>query len=241
MSEQMAFGTFEKTALPDQIAERILQMIRDKQLHRGDKLPPERELAMTMQVGRPALREALRGLSLMNIIEIRQGAGAYVTDLDTAQLVQHLDFVFSIDDYAILDLFDARKIVEVGIIELAAPRVTDDDVANLEACLAHSAQAGHDPEAFLHADMDLHLLIAQIAGNPIMLRFMESIHQMGFVSRRRTGKLAGVVEQSTADHRRIIEALKSRDPLAAREAMLHHLDNVEEKLRLSLAASPQEL
>ncbi len=234
----MAFGTFEKTALPDQIAERILQMIRDKQLHRGDKLPPERELATTMEVGRPALREALRGLSLMNIIEIRQGAGAYVTELDTAQLVEHLDFVFSIDDFAILDLFDARKIVEVGIIELAAPKVTDDDIVKLEACLTHSAQAGHDAEAFLHADMDLHRLIAQIAGNPIMLRFMESIHQMGLVSRRRTGRIEGVVEQSSADHRRIVEALKARDPHAAREAMLHHLDNVEVKLRLSLAPSP---
>jgi len=237
MGEQAAFGTFEKTALPDQIAARILQMIRDKKLRRGQKLPPERELATTMQVGRPALREALRGLSLMNIIDIRQGAGAYVTELDTAQLVQHLDFVFSVDDYAILDLFTARKITEVGIIELAAPNVTDDDIANLEACLDHSAQAGDDSEAFLHADMDLHLLIAQIANNPIMLRFMESIHQMGLASWRRTGKLAGVVEQSAADHRRIVEALKAREPDAARKAMLHHLDNVEEKLRLSLAAS----
>lgn len=241
MSGQAAFGTFDKTALPDQIAERILQMIRDKQLRRGDKLPPERELATIMQVGRPALREALRGLSLMNIIEIRQGDGAYVTELDTAQLVQHLGFVFSIDDYAILDLFDARKIVEVGIIELAAPNVTDDDIAKLEACLTHSAQAGHDPEAFLHADMDLHLLIAQIADNPIMLRFMESINQMGLASRRRTGRIAGVVERSAADHRRIVEALKARDPHAARVAMLHHLDNVEEKLRLSLAASQPDV
>jgi GntR family transcriptional repressor for pyruvate dehydrogenase complex len=238
MSEQAAFGTFEKTALPDQIAERILQMIRDKQLHRGDKLPPERDLALMMQVGRPALREALRGLSLMNIIEIRQGAGAYVTALETAQLVKHLDFVFAIDDYAILDLFDARKIVEVGIIELAAPRVSDDDVAKLEACLAKSALAGHDPETFLHTDIELHTLIAQIANNPIMLRFMDSIHQMGLASRRRTGRLEGVVEQSAADHRRIVEALKARDPQAAREAMLDHLDKVEAKLRVVLAALP---
>jgi GntR family transcriptional repressor for pyruvate dehydrogenase complex len=237
MSGQTAFGTFEKTALPDQIAERILQMIRDKQLRRGDKLPPERDLATMMQVGRPALREALRGLSLMNIIEIRQGAGAYVTELETAQLVKHLDFIFAIDDFAILDLFGARKIIEVGIIELAAPHVTDNDVAKLETCLAKSAKAGHDSEAFLHADMELHLLIAQIAGNPIMLQFMESIHQMGIASRRRTGRLEGVVEQSAADHHRIVEALKARDPHAAREAMLYHLDNVEEKLRLSLAAS----
>ena len=237
MSEQSAFGTVEKTALPDQIAARILQMIRDKQLHRGDKLPPERKLATTMQVGRPALREALRGLSLMNIIEIRPGDGAYVTELDTAQLVQHLDFVFSIDDFAILDLFDARKIVEVGIIELAAHKVSEDDIVKLENCLTSSERAGRDPEAFLHADMNLHLLIARIAGNPIILRFMESIHQMGLASRRRTGRLEGVVEQSAVDHRRIVVALKARDPHAAREAMRHHLDNIEKKLRSSLAAS----
>ena len=222
MGEQPAFGTIEKTALSEQIAERILQMIRDKKLGRGDKLPPERKLASIMQVGRPALREALRGLALMNIIEIRQGDGAYVTDLETAQLVQHLDFVFSIDDYAILDLFDARKIVEVGIIELAASRVTEDDIARLEYCLTTGSRAGDDSEAFLRADMDLHLVIAQIARNPIMLRFMESIHQMGLASRRRTGRLPGIGEQSAADHKRIVEALKARDPVAAREAMLHH-------------------
>jgi len=240
MNGQTRFGTFEKTALPDQIAGRILQMIRDKKLRPGDKLPPERELATMMQVGRPALREALRGLSLMNIIEIRPGAGAYVTKLETAQLVEHLDFVFAIDDYAILDLFDARKIVEVGIIELAAPCVSDDDIAKLETCLAKSAQAGHDAEAFLYTDIELHTLIAQIAGNPIMLRFMESIHQMGLASRLRTGRLEGVVEQSSIDHRLIVEALKARDPKAAREAMLRHLDKVEEKLRVVLADSAVE-
>ena len=230
----------KKTALSDQIADRILQMIRDKQLRPGDKLPPERELASMMQVGRPALREALRGLSLMNIIEIRQGAGAYVTALETAQLVEHLDFVFAIDDHAILDLFDARKIVEVGIIELAAQRVTDADIANLEACLAKSAQASDDAEGFLQADTELHTLIAQIANNPIMLRFMESIHQMGMVSRRRTGNLKGVVAQSTADHHLIVESLKARDSQAAREAMRCHLDNVEAKLRIVLASSLEE-
>jgi GntR family transcriptional repressor for pyruvate dehydrogenase complex len=128
--------------------------------------------------------------------------------------------------------------VEVGLIELAAPKVTDEDLAKLEACLAYSAKTGDDPEAFLQADMDLHLLIAQIAGNPILLRFIESMRQMGLASRRRTGKLAGVVEQSRADHHLIVEALKARDPHAAREAMLRHLDNVEQKLRFSLAAPP---
>lgn len=225
------FGTIERAALPDQIAERILQMIKERQLKPNDKLPPERELAAMMNVGRPALREALRALALMNIIEIRQGAGAYVTQLDTAQLVQHLDFVFSLNDAAIMDLFDARKIVEAGIAELAAQRTTDEDVALLEACLQKSVDSAHDPELFLYADLELHTLIATIARNPILMRFIESIHQLGLASRRRTGRLSGVIEQSMSDHHRIIEALKSRDSKAAREAMLAHLENVEEKLK----------
>jgi GntR family transcriptional repressor for pyruvate dehydrogenase complex len=225
------FGTVERAALPEQIAERILQMIKDRQLRPGNKLPAERELAMMMNVGRPALREALRALAMMNVIEIRQGAGAYVTELETAQLVQHLDFVFSLNDAAILDLFDARKIVEVGIIELAAQRINDDEIAQLQECLQRSINHMHDPELFLLTDLELHSLIARAARNPILLRFMESIHQLGLVSRRRTGRLPGVTEQSMADHQRIVVALASRDPAAARVAMLAHLENVEERLR----------
>jgi len=225
------FGTIERSALPDQIAERILQMIKDRQLKPGDKLPPERDLSAMMNVGRPALREALRALAMMNVIEIRQGTGAYVTQLDTAQLVQHLDFVFSLNDAAIIDLFDARKIVEAGIAELAAQHITDEDIALLEACLQKSVDSAHDPELFLFADLELHVLIATIASNPILMRFIESIHQLGLASRRRTGRLSGVIEQSMSDHHHIVEALKARDPRAAREAMLAHLGNVETKLR----------
>lgn len=230
MNEPVNFGTFAKAALPDQITERILQMIQDKELKPGDKLPPERELAAAIGVGRPALREALRALSLINVIEIRQGAGAYVTNLDTAQLVQHLNFVFSLDDSAIMDLFDARQIVEVGIIELAAQRIEDIEIVELEACLEKSVQTMHDPDAFLQADLELHLLLARIGRNPILFRFMESIQELGLVSRRRTGYLAGVTEQSAADHRQIVNALKARDPQLAREAMWQHLNNVKKKL-----------
>lgn len=230
MNEPINFGTFAKSALADQIAERILQMLLDKELKPGDKLPPERELATGMGVGRPALREALRALSLINVIEIRQGAGAYVTDLDTTQLVQHLNFVFSLDDSAIMDLFDARNIVEVGIIELAAQRIQDSEILELEASLEKSVQTMDDPEAFLQADLELHLLIARIARNPVMYRFMESIQELGLASRRRTGHLVGVTDQSVADHRKIVDALKARDPRLAREAMWQHLNNVKKKL-----------
>jgi GntR family transcriptional repressor for pyruvate dehydrogenase complex len=115
---------------------------------------------------------------------------------------------------------------------LAAQRITDEEIAQLEQSLAAAAHTAGDPEAFLQADFDLHMQIALIARNPLLTRFMESIHQLGIASRRRTAFLDGVTERSLADHRRIVEALKSRDVDQARQAMLDHLANVEGKLRL---------
>ncbi|MEM7798705.1 MAG: FadR/GntR family transcriptional regulator [Chloroflexota bacterium] len=227
------FGTFKRTTLPDQIANRILDMIREKQLKPNDKLPSERSLAESMNVGRPVLREALRALALMNIIEIRHGAGAYVTDLDPARMVQNLDFVFSLDDSAILDLFDARQIVEVGLIELTAARITAEEVVQLEEHLAKSIEVSHDPALFAEMDVQLHQMIAEYAHNPILHRFMGSIHQLGMASRRRTVHLPAVIQQSISDHRAIVQALKSRDMAAAREAMSSHLENVKQELTQS--------
>jgi GntR family transcriptional regulator, transcriptional repressor for pyruvate dehydrogenase complex len=236
-NRQTNFGTVERTALPEQIVERILEMIKQGELKAGDRLPAERDLAVKMNVGRPAIREALRALSMMNVIEIRQGAGAYVTALETAQLIRHLDFVFALDVSAILDLFAARKVVEVGIIELAAQHITDEEIAEVEENLRKSMAALPDPEEFLKVDLELHALIARIARNPILTRFMESIHQLSWASRRRTGRMPGVQEQSLADHTRIVEALKTRSPEKAREAMLAHLENVESRMK-QLASEP---
>jgi GntR family transcriptional repressor for pyruvate dehydrogenase complex len=231
LEKVMTYGTFKKDSLSEQISERLLSLIRERKLRPGDKLPPERELAAAMQVSRPSLREALRALSIMNVIEIRQGAGTYVTSLEPALLVEHLDFVFSLDDSTFLDLFDARKILEVGIVALAAERITDEEIAGLDACLAKSKEAVTDHQSFLQADIELHERITAAARNPILSRFMASISRLGRASRARTVEIPGVPEQSLADHEAIVAALKARDPQAARQAMLHHLNHVEKELK----------
>jgi GntR family transcriptional repressor for pyruvate dehydrogenase complex len=225
------FGTLEKDVLPDKIVDRLLTLIKEKQLNPGDRLPAERELAAAMGVSRPSLREALRTLSIMKVIEIRQGSGAYVTALEPRQLVEHLDFVFALDDSTFLQLFDARKILEVGIAALAARSISDEEITRLEDCLAESIQAAHDPQAFLQADIKLHSLITDAAHNPILSRIMASLNQLGLASRRRTADLPGVIAQSIEDHRHIVNALKSRNPDLVRQMMLQHLDHVEQKLK----------
>jgi GntR family transcriptional repressor for pyruvate dehydrogenase complex len=227
----MRFGTFKKSVLSEDIADRLLSLIKEKELRAGDRLPPERELAAMMQVSRPSLREALRALSIMNVVEIRQGYGTYVTSLEPASLVEHLDFVFSLDDSTFLQLLEARKILEVGIVEIAARRITNEEIAGLEVCLAESVQNVDDHEAFLQTDFQLHDMIAEAARNPILSRFMASIRQLGRASRKRTVAIPGVPWQVVKDHEAIVEALKTRNPEAARRAMLCHLDNIERRLK----------
>jgi GntR family transcriptional repressor for pyruvate dehydrogenase complex len=225
------FGTFKKSSISEDIVENLLTLIRERELHPGDKLPPERELAATMQVSRPSLREALRALAIMNVIEIRQGDGTYVTSLEPNLLMSHLDFVFALNDSAFLELFEARRILEPGLVEMAATRITDEEIAQLEECVARSVEVVDNYEAFAQADLEMHELIAKIAGNSILQRCMAGVTQLGKVSRRRTVTLPGVPHRSVQDHLAIVQALKQRDPAAARQAMLDHLQHVEDELK----------
>lgn len=230
-STDSLFGTFKKSSISEDIVENLLTLIRERELHPGDKLPPERELAATMQVSRPSLREALRALAIMNVIEIRQGDGTYVTSLEPNLLMSHLDFVFALNDTAFLELFEARRILEPGLVEIAALRISDEEIAELEECIARSMEVVDDHEAFAELDLEMHELIAKIAGNSILQRCMAGVTQLGKVSRRRTVSLPGVTRRSVQDHLAIVSALQARDPEAARRAMLDHLRHVEDELK----------
>ncbi len=235
------FGTFKKSSISEDIVENLLMLIRERELRPGDKLPPERELAATMQVSRPSLREALRALAIMNVIEIRQGDGTYVTSLEPNLLMSHLDFVFALNDAAFLELFEARRILEPGLVAMAATRITDAEIAELEACVARSMALVDDPPAFAEADLEMHELIAKAAGNSILERCMAGVSQLGKVSRSRTVALPGVTRRSLRDHLAIVAALKLRDPEAARQAMLNHLRHVEHELeQIAPALPPQD-
>ncbi len=226
-----AFRTVSKSAVAEDIVDQLLSMIREKKLRSGDKLPPERELAVMMDVSRPSLREALRVLSVMGVIQLRHGSGIYVTALEPARLVEHLDFVFSLDDSTYLQLFETRKALEPPICALAAHRITEQELAQLEECLSRSRLGLTNYEAYLQADLDLHEIIANAARNPLLQRFMSSLRSLGKASRKRTAILPGVVEQTIQDHQSIIQALREHQPEAAHRAMLVHLEHVEQHLK----------
>jgi GntR family transcriptional repressor for pyruvate dehydrogenase complex len=235
------FKSLNKDVLSERITANILDMIRAGDLQPGDRLPSERELATMMKVSRPSLREALRALALMNIVEIRQGDGTYVSTLEPGLLVEHFDFVFSLTDATFLELFDAREVLEVGIVGLAAKRITDEELAAIRACMGRSKEVVDDPAAFIQCDLELHELITKAAGNSLLSSFMQAIRQLGAASRQRTARLPGVTRRSTLDHEAILKGLEARDPKAAQLAMQAHLCHVEQELeQLSADGQQQE-
>jgi DNA-binding FadR family transcriptional regulator len=223
----IAFGTVSRSTVPDQIAARLIALITDRQLTAGDRLPPERELAATMQVSRSSLREALRALAMVGVVEMRHGDGTYLTSLDTDQLLRPVSLVLSLSDSSLAELFEARKLVEPGLAALAAHRISAPEAAELCSRADATAAALDDAEAFMWADIELHALIAKAARNAVLCRLLDSIASLGIASRRRTGRLAAVREQSARDHREIAAAIAARDADAAQAAMLRHLENVE--------------
>ncbi len=122
----------EKTPKWRGITHLLLQQILEQQLKPGDKLPPERDLAERLGVSRTSVREALRALTMLNVLEMRPGDGTYITSLQPEILLEHLNLTFQLVDASILETFAARKVLEVGIIGLAANTITDAELEILE-------------------------------------------------------------------------------------------------------------
>lgn len=221
------FGTVTREAVPQQIVSRLLDLIQQRHLGPGDRLPAERELAASMGVSRSSLREALRALTVLGVTDMRHGTGTYVSSLEPELLVRPLSFVLSLSEHASDQLFEARKVVEPAMAALAAGRIDEATVERLDACVDRARAAIGDAEAFMETDLELHDTIREAAGNAILGRFMESIRALGLASRRRTGSRRAVQEQTVKDHRAIVAALRAHDAEAASAAMLDHLEAVE--------------
>ena len=225
------FTVIPRSTLPEEVANRLLTLIKEQELRPGAKLPAERNLARMMEVGRPAVREALRALALMRVVDIRQGDGTYITSLEPSQLIAHLDFVFPKDRVALVQLLEARRVVEAGNARLAASRVTESQIAALGDLVVSLADSIDDLDRFSELDIALHEAICAAANNFLLSQFMNIVSALGKVSRERTGGLREVREAALRDHRRIVDALRAHDPDAAQRAMLDHLDHVERGLK----------
>lgn len=232
MDQNKFQGTFHNTSLPERISDRILDLIRSGELKPGEKLPPERNLAEIMQVSRASLRESIRSLATMNVLEMRQGSGTYVTSLEPELLVEKLELVFSVNDSTFLDLVQARMTIEPQLARLAAERATDAQLGALTEIMQQTETCVKEtPHEFPTFDIGFHVAVAEAAGNVTLLHFLRATVRLTFESSRRTATDIESIHKAHNQHLKIYQAIIDRNADLAGQLMREHLEGVEEKIK----------
>jgi GntR family transcriptional repressor for pyruvate dehydrogenase complex len=221
-----ALSPVERNSVADQVAKKILDLVRTGNLKPGDQLPTERDLAQMLQVSRPSLREALRGLQILGVLKTRQGGGAYVSSLDASDLLAPLQFLITLNEENVEGLYEARVMVDGRVARIAAERLSDADIARLAAMVEVQRGLVNDPIGFRVSDLEFHRTIMEGTRNPFMARVSYSLYVLGIEYRRIASELPGVLSQSQADHADIAAALMARDPDWAQRATETHMHNV---------------
>ncbi len=215
--------------LYEQIVQQVQESIHQGALKPGDQLPPERELAQQFGVSRTAVREAVKALREKGLVEAYPGRGTFVTDGTSYTIGQSLDRMMKIGQpEGSAYLAEVRETLEPEIAALAARRADEEDLASMRELISVMDSARKDPEAFIEADLDFHLALAEAAANPLILSLIDSIVGLLREQRMRIFHVEGGPERGQYHHKRILEAIEHRDPLGAREAMKAHMRQVRE-------------
>ena len=225
-------GTRSQT---DVVIDGIKSMLTRGELRAGSRLPIEKDLAAQLGVSRGSLREGVRALATLGVLETRQGDGTYVTSLDPVVLLSPLGFLADLQQPAhAADLLAVRRVLEAESVSLAATRLSDDELAELESVLqgVDDLLAGEpdiDLEQFIQADTDFHGIIAAASGNPALAAIIESLVGRTFRARLwRAISHRGSLRETQAEHRAILAELRRQDSERARIRMAVHLLGVEQ-------------
>lgn len=217
-----------KPIAAERVAEQLKELIRSGNLKAGDLLPSENELAGALHVSRPVVREALRGLQLMGLLDTRQGGRCSVAAFDVSRLLEPFQFMMGLTEANVDKLYEARVTVECALIRLGAPVITDAALAELReiADSSFEMKLPEDPVAFRVMDLKFHETLMGLAGNPFLEGAAKSLYSLGMDFRRVASQTRGVIERSLVEHADIVKALATRDPERAGQAMREHLTSI---------------
>jgi GntR family transcriptional regulator, transcriptional repressor for pyruvate dehydrogenase complex len=226
------YKTIRTSRLYEQIVQQIEESLLKGALKPGDQLPAERELAQRFGVSRTAVREAVKALSEKGLVESFSGRGTFITDGSSHAIQKSIDLAARTSQPdGLAHLAEARAILEPEIAALAAGRIEEQHLVTMREAYEVMEHASHDPEAYIEADLDFHLSLAEAASNPIILSLIDSIVGLLREQRMRIFKVEGGPQRGQFHHKQILEAVERRDPKAARKAMQAHLQQVREDSR----------
>ncbi|MGZ4317063.1 MAG: FadR/GntR family transcriptional regulator [Gaiellaceae bacterium] len=232
----------ETASATDQALAKIKGLISSGEFSAGARLPTERELTQRFGVSRSSLREAVRALALVGVLEPRVGDGTYVTTLEPDLLLTGIGFVSDLARaHSLLEIHQVRRILEPEATRLAGGRLSEEDFRRLEACLHRMETAGSEP-AFIEADTAFHRIILEACGNATLASLIQNLSSGTLRARIWQSTVArGAVEATLASHWNIYNALVAQDADAAAAADVMHLAIAEEWLRTFLAQGQDAL
>src|ERR1700674_4179596 len=227
--ENPVYKVVRTSRLYEQIVQQIEESVLKGTLKPGDQLPAERELAQQLGVSRTAVREAVKTLREKGLVEAYSGRGTFITDGTSQAARQSFDLMVKLGQAeGSPHLAELRLILEPGIAALAAARVQEPEIIAVREAVAVMDGAQRDPEAYIEADLDFHLALAEAAANPLILSLIDSIVGLLREPRMKIFNVEGGPQRGQVHHKRILEAMERRDSEMARGAMRAHLEQVRE-------------
>lgn len=216
-----------RTRVFEGVARQIQQLIADGALRPGDRLPPERELAERFGVSRGSVRDAIRTLEIVGLVEARQGEGTVVAEVSPETLAAPLAQVLVRKRELIAELLDVRKMLEPPLAARAARRASPAEISRLDEILRRQRARLLRGESTIEEDSEFHSVLAHAARNGVILKVLDVLMDLLRETRARTLQVEGRLHRSFAGHRRVVEAIRRRDPDAAERAMRRHLEEIE--------------
>jgi GntR family transcriptional repressor for pyruvate dehydrogenase complex len=229
-------GQLRRSNVSDMAMDSLLDLIRRRVLKPGDRLPSQRDLVTRMRVSQTAVREALRGLSSIGVIDVQPGRGAFVRSVSPETVVRPESMFFLLQRESLLQAIEVRKILEVEAIALAAERATGEDLAAMkQALVAIEDGLRTNDEPFRHSPY-FHLSIAKATHNAVLTNMVESFVRLLVQGAQIIGERApDAREEEYRLHKVLFDAVVSRDPELARDRMREHLEEARRLILLGFA------
>lgn len=217
----------DRSGITELVVQRIKELLQQGELKAGSRLPPERELADMLGISRPSLRTALKALSVMGIIRAKPGAGTFIAESLPEIFAEPMEFMTLIQNTQMGELFEARRIIETGLVELAAERATSEHLKALSGEIEGMRKTLNDPEKFLQHDVRFHQALAAASGNRIMAGMMDTVAALLLQVRRESIARATDKEDAVEWHEQIYDAVRQGEVRHAKELLTAHLVSAE--------------
>lgn len=227
------FTPIKNTKVYEQVIDQIKEMIVDGTLKKGDKLPSERELSSTLNISRASIREALRSLEIIGLVQSKQGEGNFISSNFDNMLLEPLSMIFMLNNCDSFEILELREVIEVETAVLAADKVKEQDIEELYE-IVNRIKMSTDEDERVKYDKKFHYKIAKISNNFLIINILNTLSSLMdmFIKNAREKILSNVENKDIINeqHREIIFALENKDKERARIAMKNHIELIKDNL-----------